>query len=72
MTDNAGLNSVFVAGVIFGVGSLMLLPTTETYHHLATEENLRESLISRDESSSIDTSDAINLEKAEKTTAGTD
>jgi len=50
----------------------MLLPTTETYHHLATEENLRESLISRDESSSIDTSDAINLEKAEKTTAGTD
>lgn len=50
MTTNAGLNPVFVVSVILILGILPLLPTRETFHHVATESDVlddnKQSLIS--------------------------
>lgn len=59
LTTDAGLNSVFVVGVILLFGIIPLVPTRETYHHVATEEALKESLISDAFSESEETRSGI-------------
>lgn len=42
MTSNAGLSPVFVVSVILILGIVPLLPTKETFHHLANEKEVEE------------------------------
>lgn len=42
LTTNAGLNPVFVVAVILLLGIATLIPTKETYHHVATEQDMRD------------------------------